>query len=360
MLTIGETTTNSFHLEINGIIRAAATPCLALLISVKLIIGSVKQSTLVVLSFQLILIIWGFLLSSFYGGEKYIDQDKIGYLFLSSIFLFAILEARDTNFSMTGYIFLVFFVSIATGGLTFNPYPELDLVMTPGEMRDYSQGVTSLFGAFALFLFSDLLKKFSILNLFLFLSCLIISVLGAARGDFVAVAILIFLISFMKDPKKTIFFSFLFLLLLILTIDFNELAESLLIIERFSQLGGGNLGMRDVFFANSAELILYSSNIFLGNGFNYFQIFYGYDYGSYPHNILLELVISFGLIGLMISILSLIGFIFNLRNLNDKKVIFLMFIYVILMKSGNLINFFALPIVLYLADREHINKDLYS
>ena len=95
-----------------------------------------------------------------------------------------------------GYIFLVIFISIITGGLQFNPMPELDLVMVEGEYRDYSQGVTGLYGAFALFLYSDILKKFSIIKIVLFLLCFVISILGAARGDFIAVGLVLFAISF--------------------------------------------------------------------------------------------------------------------------------------------------------------------
>ena len=207
-----------------------------------------------------------------------------------------------------GYIFLVIFISIITGGLQFNPMPELDLVMVEGEYRDYSQGVTGLYGAFALFLYSDILKKFSIIKIVLFLLCFVISILGAARGDFIAVGLVLFAISFMRSPVKTIVFSISLLILILSFIDLNELSQTLLLIERFSQLGGGNLGMRDYYWGNSLDLIANSSNTIFGNGFNYFQIFHDYDYGGYPHNILLEMIITFGITGFFIASLSVIGF----------------------------------------------------
>ena len=100
----------------------------------------------------------------FMVAKKYFNGPEIGYLIYSTIFLFAILEVKDTNISMMGYIFLVIFISIITGGLQFNPMPELDLVMVEGEYRDYSQGVTGLYGVFALFLYSDILKNFQLLK----------------------------------------------------------------------------------------------------------------------------------------------------------------------------------------------------
>ena len=349
VLTIGETTTNYLHLEINGYIRLLINLFLIIIFLLKFFLGSIEKSTLIIFSFQIFLISYGFILSNVYGGEKYFNGPEIGYLIYSTIFLFAILEVKDTNISMMGYIFLVIFISIITGGLQFNPMPELDLVMVEGEYRDYSQGVTGLYGAFALFLYSDILKKFSIIKIVLFLLCFVISILGAARGDFIAVGLVLFAISFMRSPVKTIVFSISLLILILSFIDLNELSQTLLLIERFSQLGGGNLGMRDYYWGNSLDLIANSSNTIFGNGFNYFQIFHDYDYGGYPHNILLEMIITFGITGFFIASLSVIGFFANLKKISDKKIIFLMLIYLILMKSGNLFNFFALPVLLYFA-----------
>ena len=107
VLTIGETTTNYLHLEINGYIRLLINLFLIIIFLLKFFLGSIEKSTLIIFSFQIFLISYGFILSNVYGGEKYFNGPEIGYLIYSTIFLFAILEVKDTNISMMGYIFLV-------------------------------------------------------------------------------------------------------------------------------------------------------------------------------------------------------------------------------------------------------------
>ncbi|WP_286908296.1 hypothetical protein [Roseovarius sp.] len=65
---------------------------------------------------------------------------------------------------------------------------------------------------------------------------------------------------------------------------------------RLQQVAGGYYGLRDQLLAESMGLLGDKSIcLALGCGFSYFQHYYGYAYGLYPHNQLVELVIVFGL-----------------------------------------------------------------
>lgn len=66
--------------------------------------------------------------------------------------------------------------------------------------------------------------------------------------------------------------------------------------------------MRGEFFANAWELwLLNTKNMIIGSGMNYFPV-YGnyYDLGAYPHNIFLELLAEYGVVGLVAFCLPVI------------------------------------------------------
>ena len=118
--------------------------------------------------------------------------------------------------------------------------------------------------------------------------------------------------------------------------------------------------MRDILWANGWELIASDSNLITGNGFNYFQHYYGYDFGLYPHNLLIEIVISFGVIGVILSAGSLAGFFLSTRNMNVKNSV-LAFIFLSYMKSGSLISFFGLPVmIIYSSYTYHYLRGKFS
>jgi hypothetical protein len=54
--------------------------------------------------------------------------------------------------------------------------------------------------------------------------------------------------------------------------------------------------MRDILFSQSIDLLQTEARCtFFGCGFAFFQHYFEYDYGSYPHNSILEATITWGL-----------------------------------------------------------------
>jgi hypothetical protein len=107
-------------------------------------------------------------------------------------------------------------------------------------------------------------------------------------------------------------------------------------------LDESNLGMRDILFYQSIELV--SNEIpcmLIGCGLNYFQNYYGHEFGMYPHNYLSESIISFGLfitIGMIIAII--LGFLIYLRS-ETKSTLFILllgYFLIVALKGGYFIG----------------------
>ena len=76
-----------------------------------------------------------------------------------------------------------------------------------------------------------------------------------------------------------------------------------------------NLGSRDELLMQSLSLLVENPRCaIVGCGINYFQEYYSYDFGKYPHNWAAEFVVSFGLI-LFIAVIALAA-TFIIRNYN--------------------------------------------
>jgi hypothetical protein len=112
-----------------------------------------------------------------------------------------------------------------------------------------------------------------------------LSALGGARGDFLVGGIVVLLIIIRCGSLKT--GALILLPLLLFSLSYLDIsADDFLIIKRFSVIGDGNFGLRDVLLLQSIELLSEEIKcLAMGCGLNYFQIYYGYGYGMYPHNI---------------------------------------------------------------------------
>ena len=116
---------------------------------------------------------------------------------------------------------------------------------------------------------------------------------------------------------------------------------------------GEHFGNRDVLFVQSLDLLKSKfSCLFFGCGFNYFQVHYGYEFGMYPHNFILEMFITFGiLVSIPILFLVLIGLLSE--YINKPKLFFIYassaYLLGIAFKSGTLISIYEFPIIIYFA-----------
>ena len=201
------------------------------------------------------------------------------------------------------YTFIGLFVTLWVDGfeLSFPPRFVFDY-LSDRENADilYSQGASKYFGVgaiAAIFITLNSKTKIKGYGAFVFAAIFIsLSILGGARGDSVLAALVI--IFFLLIRKAFHIFFWLLALSLVLYLSVNDWAwmDGILTFQRLSFARDGDFGQRDVLLTQVVELLANQSRcLFFGCGFGYFQNVYGYDYGLYPHNILAEMLIIFGL-----------------------------------------------------------------
>lgn len=249
------------------------------------------------------------------------------------------------------YGILVLLITILLGGLSisFPPTFHLEYIASSlgaAEENTYSLGISNFFGfsavATALFARNEDRKLFVLTGSILAFIFLSLSMLGGGRGEsFTALALVLLLI-----PRTisliAVALSIFFYGILSEGNIFTSLQGDFLFIRRFILLLEGNLSSRDILLSQGFSLLSESPQcIFVGCGLGYFQNYFEYDFGSYPHNVVVELLISYGLpIVLVGFILSLAGAFIHYRNTGRIDLIIIFFVYslVISLKSGYLMG----------------------
>lgn len=200
------------------------------------------------------------------------------------------------------YVLVFFILTAALGGLILEVPPRFVFqVQTDrhGSAVLYSQGITrfAAIGAlFSAFLFQATSRKYLKVGLFVLgLGFLGLSFIGGARGDAIAgLLAFVLILSINTSWTYAVLRISLTGLIAILLINMADLDE-FVFIRRMEIVFEGSLGARDELFANSIELISSDARcFFFGCGFDYFQFYFGYGSGLYPHNSVLEAVIVWG------------------------------------------------------------------
>jgi hypothetical protein len=314
------------------------------------------------------LILHGLFLSLLFGGADYLfaDPKLIVYLLVSLGFGYAMsshfLAGLSSGTSRVSFWLPAFFGTsliylMISGAILFAPLPYFNFEQFDQDVRRYSQATSALFGIASLYFILASYGKSRLSSLILTLIsifCLYLSAMGGARGDF-AVALLLYvailiryrsIYSYAALAAVTGFIIYIF--------SDDSILQNFLVFERYlSTIEAGDFGDRDVLVFQSISLLADSPVcIISGCGFNYFQYFYGYEYGLYPHNFLMELAITFGFL-LMLPVVVLISFGAWRLFIDERadKFFFYFSIYVLLvgLKSGSLVDFKTLPIILFLA-----------
>jgi hypothetical protein len=252
-----------------------------------------------------------------------------------------------------------------TGGLVLLPIPSFvyDIYDASGSQSSYSQGVSFVFGLVAIASFygasragrgSEKLLYFvatAAFSMFCFI--------GGGRGEFVffVVTLLSILIVGRSGAllrMALILLPFIYLTLPIIRPILADLLSETVAFGRFSDIVmSSDLGHRDVLFGQALMLLWEKPECFLaGCGISYFQDFYGYEQGMYPHNIVLESILTWGvLVFLSVAGFAWVGWKGALEALG---LIFWFGVYALLvsLKSGDLLsNWLAVSFVLFLAGR---------
>jgi hypothetical protein len=206
------------------------------------------------------------------------------------------------------YLIFVSFAMLATvqsKGVMFVPMPVFNFeyaMSVSGLDIAYSQGISKFFGigaiaaAYAITITNCRAKR----NLFfiVYLVFMAMSFYGGGRGDSLAALVvsLIFLFSMPRIVHIKVSLFFLVLLIYLKINYFKNEVDISSFLQRFYVIGEGNFGLRDQLLVESFQLLVNNPRcILFGCGFEYFQYNYNYDYGMYPHNFLVESLMSFGL-----------------------------------------------------------------
>lgn len=221
---------------------------------------------------------------------------------------------------------------------------NFEIYSKEGYLFDYTQGTTFFYGLSSIccasLLRESLGRRISVLYLFILVVLSSLSLAGGSRGEIIFSLFIIFIILKPSGVFYTLLSIIFALVSLFYIISFIiNVNTDIVIVSRFYELIiGGNLGLRDVLFSQSIDLIKNQLNCMLiGCGALYFQFYYNHPYELYPHNLLIEYAISAGLIiTLLISFLSLYGTL----NIKNKNSVFYICIYCIFisMKSGDIYN----------------------
>lgn len=248
----------------------------------------------------------------------------------------------------------ILIITIFQGGLLLDGVPRFsfDLTTDEGGKLTYSQGVSKFYGLGAIFvagLFTnrELTLRCRLFLCFLLVLYLVLSLLGGGRGDFVfALIISIFRLRFFNNIRGYFFLLVAYVLFVVFqdisSFRFDDFA---VLFDRYYALGH-SYGMRDILLIQSFSLLFdeFSCLIF-GCGINYFQFYYGYPVGMYPHNVPIEFLISFGLIiSIPLFWLILLGCrrVYIVEGFASSLLYIFAYFFLISLKSGSLLQSYIL------------------
>lgn len=326
--------------------------------------NKIKIITIGVLIFATIYFFYGLILSVPNGGFLYFSSNPklFLYVLLSLLFCFAIGSITNNNIldgllrkSIILYAMFIFALNLYCGGLIID-VPPYFIYQYGDKPTYYSQGLTMLFMIAAISSMTTIIQRNSdyikkVISLFLTIFFILLSFLNASRGELIIGITLILIILLFRKPKYLIIMtSIIFIIFMITNIIIPNINDKLLLVRRMDILFSGDFSMRDVLASQALTLIYENPLRFLfGGGFNYFQTYYSYEYGLYPHNLLLELIITFGLpVGIVTMLLLVIGIIrvYKKQGLNLFMIIGI-YILIWSLKSGSIIDFLAVGYLAY-------------
>jgi len=247
---------------------------------------------------------------------------------------------------LMAYAIGVCLLTLVFGGFTLDFPPRFVFEVASDEIgreENYSLGITSFFifaSIFASIGFSRSgisFKGFIYFTLLLFF--LFFSFLGGGRGE-IAVGFLMISFVLLKERKiRSIAIAVLSVgALMALMVSWDALFESVVVLQRFQLIFEGDMSSRDLLLVNVFGLLSdQPSCLFLGCGPGFFQKYYDYGFGFYPHNSIAEALLIFGLPFLMLLLLfSVYGFFRYYKAVGrwDLFMLFFLYNFLVSLKSG--------------------------
>lgn len=248
---------------------------------------------------------------------------------------------RLCYFSAFYFIFLVSII-LYTDSIVFGVPPYLNFSYGStliGREETYSLGVSNIYGLLSLIFvhFTIYNKKNKVLFFTLFLLAFSICALGGGRGEFAATLLLSGYIFFIFKANFLRYLVFLLFAPLLFLFDYSFLFEHIELFNRFLELNSGGLSSRDYLFLSGIDLLNNSPFCLLfGCGAGYFQYYNNYPLGLYPHNSILEFVISYGLPFVFLFAFFIVRGIYIYSRCDNSKIFVFIFLYafIVSLKSG--------------------------
>lgn len=355
LITIGFATTNDQSRLLVEPLRQISIVIVSLCLIFLVALNGIKKDQIKSFAIYFALSVFGVLLSLYNDAFEIIGwMNFFSNFAVTTVGFFILTNARGGVFNLSLIFGVIIYVSIALivtiiiSGLSldFPPRFIFEFNKNNSDAALYSQGASQFYGigaiaaAYFMSVCNIKIKKYSALILMILF--LFLSFLGGARGESVGALIVVYFILFKNFRVSAILIPFLLFYIGKYYLDDALLLDNFVVMNRLLALGSDNLGQRDMLLAQSFDLLDVNFHcLFHGCGFAFFQKFYGYEVGMYPHNFLAEALITFGLpITLMMSIFVMHG-VFRYYKFNGKVdflILILLYQIIINLKSGSLTN----------------------
>jgi hypothetical protein len=355
MISIGYLTSNEISHLIVVSVRFVSIAGIVFVLLVLLKMRMIKWRQLISSALYLLLILYGTSMSIWSGAFEMGQQNLLMNFAVTAVGLVLISIPKEEIFpdiitkKYVWYVLLGLMLTIYIGGLKLDMPPHFVYdYQTSLEAAEivYSQEMSKFFGLGAIAA-AFLISKSTIKYKRIFLACIVLmlltlSFLGGARGDSVAAALIVLTFLANKFPFK--FLVFFLAGMVVIYALFNDIEShlgSFVVFQRLlSIFTESDLGLRDVLLNQVVTLLSQEPKcLVIGCGFGYFQSYYDYDFGMYPHNFIAESIIVFGLPITMIFFFSVIGGVKTYsRRVGYIDLFVLIFLYlaIINLKSGYL------------------------
>lgn len=244
------------------------------------------------------------------------------------------------------YAVVAFLLTVIFGGVAIQLPPKFIFEVGSDEIgreENYSLGVTSFYVLASIAASVGVVRSGmsfrSVTYLFLLLLFLFLSVLGGGRGEIMA-GVLIISFLLLKDRRVRLISigALVFCAAIAFILDWDLLFESFVVLQRFQLIFEGDMSVRDLLLMNAFELLSDKTLcLFLGCGPGFFQKYYGYGFGLYPHNSIAEAVLIFGLpLFLLAMFFAVYGFYryFKMVREGDFFIVFFIYNFFVSLKSG--------------------------
>lgn len=272
----------------------------------------------------------------------------------SSIAASLLLAARDRPVvtDAVAWMYVCFATSVAAltfalGGLQLQDTPRFvyDLTTADGTTLTYSQGISKFYGLAAVL--SALLARRQTHGLSRKIAIwggvtvfLTLSLIGGGRGDFLVSLLLV--IAALGGARVFLAVAAGGLVYALFETEIiGLLGEYTTLMNRYSALTE-SLGMRDILLSASYELLSKEPLCFwLGCGIGFFQYYFGFRSGLYPHNVPVEFLVSFGVvITCLVVMLAYFGVfrVYRVEGGRSPSLFVALYFALISLKSGSVIN----------------------